>query len=333
MKNQTRLRFGLLLLGGMALAAYPYVTGVAASAPGGAQAAAGDRLQNEPAHPALQGFGWRSIGPTGQGGRIHAIEAVESDTKTFFLGFATAGLWKTSNRGVTYDLVFPVQDDHHTHSIGALAIAPSNPNILYVGTGEACNRQSSSFGTGVYKSTDGGTTFTHLGLRETQSIARIVVHPRNPDMAWVAAVGNLFGSNAERGLFMTTDGGKIWNKTLYLDEHTGVTDVVVDRSNPNILLAATYQRQRSAWGFIGGGPGSGIHQSSDGGRTWRRLSGNGLPAGVMGRIGLAMSRSNPNVVYAQIEVAPTEAVAGAAPPAPLAGRGGGGGGGGGRGGQ
>src|SRR5690606_26028561 len=152
-----------------------------------------------------------------------------------------------------------------------------------------------------------------------------------PNTAWVAAVGNLFGPNEERGVFMTTDGGQTWSKTLYIDQYTGATDMVIDPSNPNVLFAAMYQRQRSAWGFIGGGPGSGMHQSTDGGKTWRRMSGGGLPEGVMGRVGLAMSRSNPNVVYAQIEVAPTSAPADAAAPAPAAeaqaaGRGGRGGG-------
>jgi hypothetical protein len=309
MRQSARQRLTLLLLPALLMASAPAFTPAASAQRGGGNAAA----FNAPTDPRLQGFRWRSIGPTGQGGRIHAIDAVDSDPTTFYLGFATAGLWKTTNNGVTFDLLFPVNDEHHTHSIGAVAIAPSNPNIIYVGTGEGCNRQSSSFGAGVYKSTDGGRTFTNLGLVETQSIARLTVHPTNPEIVWIAAVGNLFGPNPERGVFMSTDGGASWNKTLYIDEHTGATDIVVDRSNPQVLFAAMYQRQRSAWGFIGGGPGSGIHQSSDGGRTWQKLSGSGLPSGVMGRVGLAMSRSNPNVVYAQIEVGRTD---GAAPSGP-----------------
>lgn len=288
---------------------------------------------NAPTDARLQGFRWRSIGPVAQGGRIHTIDAVDSDPNTFYLGFATGGLWKTSNNGISFELLFPTSDDHHTHSIGSVAIAPSNPNIIYVGTGEPCNRQSSSFGTGIYKSTDGGRTFTHLGLRETQTVGRVVVHPTNPNIVWVAALGSLWASTPDRGVFMSTDGGQTWNKTLYIDEHTGVTDLVVDRSNPNTLFAATYQRQRSNWGFIGGGPGSGIHTSTDGGRTWRKLSGSGLPGGALGRIGLAISRSNPNVVYAQIETYPTDPAPAGQAAAGRGGRAGGGGGGGGRGGQ
>jgi hypothetical protein len=301
----------LLMLAGLFLAAQPNLPHLAAQGGGGQQ------LLNAPQDPRLQGFRLRSIGPTGQGGRIHAIDAVTSDPNTFFIGYATGGLWKTTNAGVTFDLVFPVDTMHHTHSIGSIAIAPSNPNIIYVGTGEACNRQSSSFGTGVYKSTDGGTTWTHLQLRETQSIGRVVVHPTNPNIVWVAAVGNLFGPNAERGVYMSTNGGSSWNKTLYLNESTGATDLIVDPSNPNVLFAAMYQRQRSAWGFIGGGPGSGLHRSGDGGRTWTRVTSSGFPSGTLGRIGLAISQSNPNVIYAQVEASPP---AGAA--ADPAGRGG-----------
>jgi photosystem II stability/assembly factor-like uncharacterized protein len=223
--------------------------------------------------PRLQGFRLRSIGPTGQGGRIHAIDAVDSDPATFFIGYATGGLWKTTNAGVTFDLVFPTNDNHHTHSIGSIAIAPSNPNVIYIGTGEACNRQSSSFGAGVYKSTDGGATWTHMQLRETQSIGRVVVHPTNPNTVLVAANGALFGSNVERGVFKSTNGGTTWQKTLFIDEHTGATDIIVSPANPNNLIAATYQRQRSAWGFIGGGPGSGMHRSTDGGNTWTKMTG------------------------------------------------------------
>ncbi len=312
---RSRVFTRLLIAAACAMALGPIATGLRA-APSVPQGTGAPASFNAPTDPHLQGFEWRSIGPTGQGGRIHTLGVVERDPRTFYIGYATGGLWKTTNGGITFDLKFPIHDEHHTHSIGAIGIAPSNPNILYVGTGEACNRQSSSFGTGIYKSTDGGETFTFLGLRETQSIGRVIVHPTNPNIVWVAAVGNLFGPNEERGVYMTTDGGQNWSRTLYIDQHTGATDMVVDRSNPNVLFAAMYQRQRSAWGFIGGGPGSGMHQSTDGGKTWRRMSGGGLPDGVMGRVGLAMSRSNPNVVYAQIEVAPTSAPEGGAAPTP-----------------
>ena len=253
-----------------------------------------------PDHPLLRAFRWRSIGPAGQGGRVDDIAVRPDDPHTFFVGFATGGLWKTTNNGTTFR---PVFDTYGTHSIGALGLAPSNPDILYVGTGESNNRQSSSFGEGIYKSDDGGETFTHVGLRETQSIARVVVHPRDADVVWVAANGHLFGPNAERGVFKSSDGGSTWRKVLYVDEHTGATDLVIDPSNPNTLFAATFQRRRTACCFVGGGPGSGLWRSDDGGETWNRIEGNGLPNGTMGRIALAMTPANPNVVYAQIEVA------------------------------
>src|SRR5690606_19839295 len=184
----------------------------------------------------LRSFRWRSIGPAGQGGRVDDIAVSERDPHTFYIGFATGGLWKTTNNGTTFT---PIFDTYGTHSIGDIALAPSNPDIIYIGTGEANNRQSSSFGDGVYKSTDAGRTFTHVGLRETQSIARIVVHPTNPDIVYVAAMGHLFGPNEERGLFKSTDGGRTWQKSLYVDANTGATDVVMHPTNPNVLFAAT----------------------------------------------------------------------------------------------
>ena len=249
------------------------------------------------------GLTWRSIGPVGQGGRVDDIAVVESDPSTFFVGFATGGLWKTINNGTTFR---PVFDTYGTHSVGDVSVSQSNPEIVYVGTGEANNRQSSSFGDGVYKSTDGGETFSHVGLRATQSIARVVVHPTDPEVVWVAAVGPLFGASGERGVFKSTDGGTTWAKTLFVDDDTGVTDLVIQPDHPNTLLAATYQRRRSPWGFVGGGPGSGLWRSDDGGETWSPIRGNGLPSGTMGRIALGISRSHPNVVYAQIDVAPDD---------------------------
>jgi photosystem II stability/assembly factor-like uncharacterized protein len=266
-----------------------------------ASGASAQDLLNQTSDPLLRGFRWRSIGPAGQGGRVDDIEAIETDPATFYVGFATGGLWKTTNRGITFE---PVFDSYGTHSIGDIAIAPSNPDVVYVGTGEPNNRQSSSFGEGVYKTTDGGKTFSHVGLRNTQSIARVVVHPSNPDIVWVAAKGHLFGPNPDRGVFLTTDGGRNWTKTLYVDDNTGATDLIIHPANPQILFAATYQRQRTAWGFASGGSASGIWRSVDGGRNWTRIRGNGLPEGTMGRIGLAISRSNPDIVYIQAEVAP-----------------------------
>ena len=255
---------------------------------------------NAPEHPLLQGFRWRSIGPVGQGGRVDDLAVHPTDPRVFYVGFATGGVWKTTNNGTTFQ---PIFDSYETHSIGDLALAPSDPEVLYVGTGEANNRQSSSFGYGVYKSSDGGASFAHMGLSEIQSIARVLVHPANPDVVWVAAIGHLFGPNPERGVFKSTDGGETWRQVLAVDEDTGATDLVMDPSNPDVLLAATYQRQRTVCCFVGGGPGSGIWRSEDGGETWSRVVGSGLPAGTMGRIALAMTPADADVVYAQIEVA------------------------------
>jgi len=322
------MRRWLLVIAGLAAMAAPFVGDlVAQQAPA---PAAPPALLHQPSDSRLQGFRWRSIGPTGQGGRIDDLAVDERNPSTFYVGFAVSGLWKTVNNGTTFENIF----GEYNHSIGDIALAPSNANIIYVGTGEPNNRQSSSFGDGMYKSLDAGKTWTHIGLRETQSIGRVVVHPRNPDIVWVAAVGHLFGPNEERGIFMTVDGGKTWTKTLYINQDTGATDLVIDPANPNTLFAATYERRRTAWGFVGGGPGSAIHQSTDGGKTWRKVTGGGLPRGTMGRVGLDVSRSNPNVIYAQIEVAPDKEPAAATPaaaPTPAAGQTGGGGVGGGRG--
>lgn len=251
-------------------------------------------------NPLLSPFRWRSIGPVGQGGRVDDIEVDPNDFRVYYVGFATGGIWKTTNNGTTFK---PVFDSYETHSIGDMAIAPSRSSVLYVGTGEPNNRQSSSFGAGMYKSTDGGETFTHIGLRETQTIARVVVHPTNPDIVWVAAVGRLFGPNPERGVFKSTDGGATWQHVLKVDENTGATELVMDPSDPNTLFAATYQRRRTACCFVGGGPGSGIWRSDDGGATWSKVTGGGLPEGTKGRIALAMTPADPDVIYAQMELA------------------------------
>ena len=258
---------------------------------------------NQTDDPILKPFVWRSIGPANMGGRVDDIAIVESNPSIIYIGFATGGIWKSTNNGTTW---LPIFDKYPVSSIGDIALAPSNPDIIYVGTGEPNNRQSSSFGAGIYKSTDGGQTFEAIGLKDTQSIARVVVHPKNPDIVYVAAVGHLFGPNQERGLYKTTDGGKTWTNTKFIDENTGFTDVVMDPSNPNVLIAASYQRRRTPWGFNGGGPGSGLWKTTDGAKTWTRLRGNGLPDNPMiGRIGLDLARSKPSTIYASIEVGPS----------------------------
>jgi photosystem II stability/assembly factor-like uncharacterized protein len=245
----------------------------------------------------LRGLRFREIGPAVTGGRIHDVEALPDDPSTVYVATASGGLWKTTNHGTTWT---PIFDSQPVSTFGDVAIAPSNPDVIWAGTGEQNNRQSTSWGNGVYRSMDGGKTWTHLGLEETRHIGKVVVHPTNPDIAYVAALGNLWKPNPERGVFKTTDGGRTWTKALYVDTLTGAVDLEMDPADPNTLYAATYQRLRRAWGFNGGGPGSGIHKTTDGGRTWRRLSG-GLPSGDMGRIGLAIAATNARVLNATIE--------------------------------
>lgn len=255
---------------------------------------------NMSTHPLLKSFQFRGIGPASMGGRIDDIEAIESNPFTFYIGFATSGVWKTTNNGTTFE---PIFDTYPTASIGDIAIFQADPNIIWVGTGEPNNRQSSTIGDGVYKSTDAGKTFVNVGLKETQSIGRIVTDPKDANTVYVAAVGHLFGANKERGLYKTTDGGKTWANTKFINEDTGFSDVVMDPADNKTLYATSYQRRRTAYGYNGGGAGSGIWKTTDAGKNWARLTGNGLPEDpVLGRIGVDVSRSNPNVVYAQIEV-------------------------------
>src|SRR6266567_2999917 len=260
--------------------------------------------------PLLRRFVFRGIGPASMGGRIDDIAAVESNPYIYYVGFATGGVWKTTNNGTTFQ---PIFETSSTASIGDIAIAPSNPEIVWVGTGEANNRQSSSFGDGIYKSTDGGKTFTRMGLENSQTIARIVIDPKDSNIVYVAVPGHLFGPHKERGIYKTTDGGRTWNNVKFIDEDTGFTDLVMDQSDARTLYAASYQRRRTSWGFNGGGPGSGFWKTSDAGKNWTRLQGNGLPEGLLGRIGLDVSRSNPNVIYAQMEVGASTGTGGEEP--------------------
>ena len=239
----------------------------------------------------------RSIGPAVSGGRVHDIEAVPTRPSTIYVASASGGLWKSTNRGQSWTNVF---DTMAVSTFGDVALAPSNPDIVYAGTGEQNNRQSTSYGNGVYRSDDGGRTWRHLGLEETRHIGKVEVHPTDPDIVYVAALGNLWAASPERGVFKSTNGGRTWEKVLFVDDHTGVVDMVMDPSDPNTLYAATYQRLRRAWGFNGGGPGSGVYKTTDGGRTWSELT-QGIPPGDKGRIGLAISRSNPRVLNALIE--------------------------------
>lgn len=221
----------------------------------------------------LKALTFREIGPAAMGGRIDDFAVVENNPDIIYVGAATGGIFKTVNGGVTWESIF---DNEATSSIGALAIAPSDPSIIWAGTGEANNRQSSSWGNGVYKSTDAGKTWQHVGLAETHHIGRIVVHPTDPNTAYVAAVGRLWGPSKERGVYKTTDGGKTWSNILFINEDTGVTDITLDYESPGTLIAAAYQRRRTAFGFNGSGPGSGLYKTTDGGMTWKKLE-KGLP--------------------------------------------------------
>ena len=225
---------------------------------------------------------WRNIGPANMGGRINDFAVVEADPNIVFAATASAGVWRTTNNGVTWE---PVFDEQPVSSIGDIAVAPSDSSIVWVGSGESNNRQSSSWGNGVYKSTDGGDSWTNVGLEDTLHIGRIVIHPTNPEVVHVAATGHLWGPNDDRGLYKTTDGGQTWTNTLFIDRDTGMTDVAMDPVSPGTLYAASYQRRRTAFGFSGGGPGSGIYKTTNGGESWRRLT-DGLPDGITGRVGL-----------------------------------------------
>lgn len=259
----------------------------------------------------LKAFTYRNIGPFRNGSRIIDFAVPEIPQKahlyTFYVASASGGLWKTTNNGTTFT---PIFDNQSVISIGDVALAPTNPDIVWVGTGEGNNSRSAYWGDGVYKSTDGGKTWNNMGLKESHHIARIIVHPKNPDIVYVAALGHLYTFNQERGLFKTIDGGKTWNKILYINEKVGVTDVVMDPNEAGTLYAASYEKQRLPWNFIEGGPGTAIHKSTDAGETWQKLK-NGLPTGTIGRIALAIYPKNPNIIYAHIENsnlrAPTEA--------------------------
>lgn len=247
----------------------------------------------------LSGISARSIGPAGMSGRVAAIDAVINDRNTIYIGAATGGLWKSQNAGLSWT---PLFDKQNVASIGAISIFQTNPDIVWVGTGEGNPRNSASVGRGIFRSLDGGHTWQNMGLNKSERIHRIITHPTNPDIVYVAALGQAWGENAERGVFKTIDGGQNWQKILYIDEKTGAADLIMDPQNPNKLFAAMWQFRRWPWSFKSGGPGSGLHLSHDGGKNWKQLNHkDGLPKGELGRIGLAISQSNPNMIYALIE--------------------------------
>jgi len=249
----------------------------------------------------LKNLKWREIGPAIMGGRIDDFAVVENNPSIVYVATASSGLWKTTNSGTSWE---PLFDNEEVSTIGDVTLAPSDPSILWVGTGEPNNRQSSSWGNGVYKSTDAGTTWKNMGLKETHHIGRIVIHPSDPNTVYVAALGRLWGPNEERGVFKTTDGGQTWKKVLYLNEDTGVIDLAMNPESPGTLYAAAYQRRRTVFGFNGSGPHSALYKTTDGGATWKKLT-TGLPyekgEGETGRIGVNVYRKNPNIIYAIVE--------------------------------
>jgi photosystem II stability/assembly factor-like uncharacterized protein len=256
---------------------------------------------NQTSDPLLHSFEFRSIGPAIMSGRLDDIQGTAKDPMLLYIGFATGGLYKSIDAGNHWKSMF---DNAENESIGAIAIAPSDPNIVYVGRGEANNRQSSSIGDGMWGTTDGGKTWKHLGLEKTQSINRIAVDPTNPKIVFVAAPGHLFGPNPERGLYKTTDGGATWKLVKFIDENTGFNDVAIDPANPKIVYASSFQRRRNGWGYNGGGPNGGLWKSVNGGETWTKLDGPGWPKpkdGLYGRIAIAIFPGNSKILYALVE--------------------------------
>jgi photosystem II stability/assembly factor-like uncharacterized protein len=281
------------------------VAGGQPPATGGTQSSQRINFEN-----ALSNLKFREIGPATMGGRIDDIEAVPGDPRTVYVGTAAGGVLKTTNGGTSWNFVFT---NESVSSIGDIAITPSNPSIIWCGSGEANNRQSSSWGNGIYKSMDAGKTWKRMGLENTMHIGRIVVDPHNPNVVYVAAEGNLWGPSPDRGVYRTSDGGKTWQQVLKVDDDTGASDVAIDPESPNILYAATYQRRRTVWGFNGSGPGSALYKTNDGGDTWQKIT-KGMPYDVesapnpkadglldTGRNAIVVYPKDTNIVYALIE--------------------------------
>ena len=246
----------------------------------------------------LEGLKWREIGPY-RGGRSAAVTGIPQDRETFYFGSTGGGVWKTTNGGGKWD---NISDGFFGGSIGGVAVSSWDPNVIYVGTGEKTVRGNVSVGNGVWKSTDAGRTWSHTGLKDSQRIPRICIHPKNPDVVYVAAMGSLFGPNEERGVFRSSDGGKSWQKILYVNDEVGVVDLVMDPTNPRILYASSWRVIRTPYSLESGGEGSKLWKTTDGGDTWQAISENkGLPKPPLGISGISVSRSNPDNLYAIIE--------------------------------
>src|SRR3954452_12918457 len=247
----------------------------------------------------FSGLRARSIGPAVTSGRVMTIAVHPTDGAVFYVGAASGGVWKTVNGGASFQ---PVFDKEGLFSVGWIAIDPKRPSIVWVGTGERNSQRSVAYGDGVYKSEDSGRSWTNVGLKLSEHIGRVVIDPKNSDTVYVAAQGPLWAPGGDRGLYKTTDGGKTWNQVLNISENTGVSDVVVDPRDPDVIIATSYQRRRHFFTMIDGGPESAIHRSTDGGKTWKKVTA-GLPEEQLGRIGIAISPVNPDVLYANVEAA------------------------------
>nr|HMQ62721.1 hypothetical protein [Flavilitoribacter sp.] len=241
----------------------------------------------------------RNIGPAGMSGRITAIEGLNSNPDVLYAGAAAGGLWRSENGGYSWT---PIFEHEKAASIGAIALNQHNPDEIWVGTGEGNPRNSLNSGYGVYRTLDRGRSWTYMGLGETHNIHRIIMHPDDPKTLWVAAIGSPWSEQEARGVYKTTDGGKTWKKTLFVDVKTGCADLVIDPQNPNKLIATMWEHRRWPWFFKSGGPGSGLYISVDGGENWqKRTDADGLPKGELGRIGLAVAPGKPDIVYALVE--------------------------------
>src|SRR5579871_2587156 len=262
---------------------------------------AGAANASSPAAQLMSKLKWRSIGPY-IGGRVVAVAGVPSQQDLFYMGGVQGGIWKSTNYGLSWENISDGKIPGVADPIGALAIAPSNPKVIYAGTGEADIRSDFDTGDGMYKSTDAGKTWSYAGLRDTHMIAKVVVDPRNANVAYAASMGHVFKPNPERGVFKTTDGGRSWSKILFVDDRTGGVDLVIDPRNPNTLYAAMWQAARMPWKLNDGGPGSALYKTTDAGAHWTKISRNpGFAAGVLGKIGVSVAASDPRVVYAIVQ--------------------------------
>src|SRR5688500_16176696 len=258
-----------------------------------AQPAPAPRTDTSHVDPAVyRQLRWRTIGP--EGNRFTSAVGVPGDPLTYYVGAASGGIWKTTDGGTTWA---PLFDRQPVQSIGSLAIARSDPNIVWAGTGEGKIRSHISLGQGVYRSTDAGATWTLMGLERTGRIPRTIIHPQDPNTVLVCALGHAYGAQPERGVFRTTDGGATWTKVLFVDENTGCSDLAMDPKDPSVLFAGMWQLEIHTWGRTSGGPGSGLFVSRDGGATWNRIVGRGLPTKPVGKVAVAIAPSNPKRIY------------------------------------